>query len=190
MKTSLDPRHLKRQKIVQELFAWQAHPKNKLTQDKARAVSGNFGKIDKIISDCAPEWTIDKINPVDLAILRLAVYELCLEVSEPPKVVIDEAVELAKEFGGETSPAFINGALAKALFHQSRTLHFIANKLGADEKDLSATSNFYTDLNATELEMSDIVTILENDLHLAPPPSITAFKTVGQLLDYVEDHNE
>lgn len=190
MKTSLDPRHLKRQKIVQELFAWQAHPKNKLTEDKSRQISQNLPALDKIITTCAPEWTIEKINPIDLAVLRLAVYELCIEVTEPPKVVIDEAIELAKEFGGETSPGFINGALAKAMFHPSRTLHVLAGRLGIDDKDLIPTANFYIDLNATQLEMADIITVLENDLHLTPPPNIAAIKTVGQLLEYVEDHNE
>ena len=55
-------------------------------------------------------WPVDKLNKIDLAILRLAIYELeNLEV--PPKVVIDEAVELAKEFGSENSPSFVNGVL-------------------------------------------------------------------------------
>ncbi len=68
-------------------------------------------KIDKIIGKAAPEFPIDKINKIDLAILRLAVFELAIEKKEPPKVIIDEAIELAKEYGGETSPQFINGAL-------------------------------------------------------------------------------
>ena len=67
------------------------------------------------ITKAAPEYPIAKINRVDLAILRLAVYELLVEKREPPKVIIDEAVELAKEYGGETSPAFVNGALGKLI---------------------------------------------------------------------------
>lgn len=67
-------------------------------------------KIDKMIEDAAPAWPIDKLNRIDLAILRLAVYELENE-DTPPKVVIDEAVELAKEYGSESSSSFINGVL-------------------------------------------------------------------------------
>jgi len=55
-------------------------------------------------------WPVDKLNKIDLAILRLAIYELERKKT-PPKVIIDEAVELAKEFGGENSPSFINGVL-------------------------------------------------------------------------------
>ena len=67
--------------------------------------------IEKKIAVAAPEFSIDKINKTDLAILRLAVYELLVEKKQPPKVIIDEAIELAKEYGGDSSPAFINGAL-------------------------------------------------------------------------------
>ena len=73
-----------------------------------------FGKrkgIDKYIEKAAPEFPVEKINKTDLAILRLAIYEMMIEKKEPTKVIIDEAIELAKEYGGETSPQFINGAL-------------------------------------------------------------------------------
>ena len=72
-------------------------------------------KIDKTISDAAPEWPLEKVAKVDLAILRLAVYELLIVKSEPPKVIIDEAVELAKEFGNDSSGSFINGVLGTVL---------------------------------------------------------------------------
>lgn len=68
-------------------------------------------ELDRLIARAAPEWPIDKISKVDLAILRLAAYELMIEKKEPPKVVIDEAIELAKTFGNDLSPQFINGAL-------------------------------------------------------------------------------
>jgi len=71
--------------------------------------------IDEKITKIAPEYPIEKINKIDLAILRLAVYEMEIEKDKPPKVTVDEAIELAKEFGGETSPAFINGALGNLL---------------------------------------------------------------------------
>lgn len=67
-------------------------------------------KIDKKIQKAAPSWPVDRINRIDLAILRLAVYEL-LHEEAPNKVIIDEAVELAKEYGAEGSPGFVNGVL-------------------------------------------------------------------------------
>ena len=57
----------------------------------------------------------DKINKIDLAILRLAVYELLVEKTQPPHVIIDEAIELAKEYGNESSSSFVNGALGNII---------------------------------------------------------------------------
>jgi transcription antitermination protein NusB len=113
MKTPLDPRHKKRQKIVESLFKFDFHkqPINNFT--KTILLKRNF--IDKKIVAAAPEFSIDKINKVDLAILRLAVYELLVEKTQPVKVIIDEAVELAKEYGGDSSPSFINGALGNII---------------------------------------------------------------------------
>lgn len=70
--------------------------------------------LDTRISISAPQWPIDKLNRIDLSILRLATYEL-INTDTPPKVIIDEAVELAKEFGGESSPSFVNGVLGDIL---------------------------------------------------------------------------
>lgn len=71
--------------------------------------------IDERIRVAAPEWPIDKIAKIDLAVLRLAVFELTIEKKEPPKVVIDEAIELAKEFGNDHSWQFVNGVLGTIL---------------------------------------------------------------------------
>lgn len=109
MKTPLDPRHKKRQKIVENLFKIDFHKQPVDNYTKTILLKKNF--IDKKIETAAPEFSIDKINKVDLAILRLAVYELLIEKTQPVKVIIDEAVELAKEYGGESSPSFVNGAL-------------------------------------------------------------------------------
>ena len=68
-------------------------------------------EVDQKIQAAAPEWPIDKISKIDLAVLRLAVRELVFDTKEPPKVVIDEAVELAKSFGNEHSAKFVNGVL-------------------------------------------------------------------------------
>lgn len=108
-KNNLDPRHIKRQEIVQELFA-QSFTKQATLNPSTRSIIKKEKGINPLIAAAAPEWPIDKINKIDLAILRLAIYEL-LEKKEPIKVIIDEAVELAKEFGGESSPGFVNGVL-------------------------------------------------------------------------------
>lgn len=111
MKTALDPRHKKRQRLVEDLFKADFH-KQKIEKD-AKNILARIDFIDKSIQKAAPQFSIDKINKIDLAILRLAVFELLVEKKQPPKVIIDEAIELAKEYGGETSPSFINGALAQ-----------------------------------------------------------------------------
>jgi len=113
MKTALDPRHKNRQKAVEDLFKLEFHKQP--VGDVAKAVMENQEMIDGKISTAAPEFPIDKINKTDLAILRLATYELLIFKKEPPKVVVDEAIELAKEYGGENSPAFVNGALGKII---------------------------------------------------------------------------
>ncbi len=113
MKTSLDPRHKKRQKIVESLFKIDFH--KQIVNNNTKAVLTHKDFIDRKIESAAPEFSIDKINKVDLAILRLAIYELLIAKKEPPKVIIDEAIELAKEYGGETSPSFVNGALGNIL---------------------------------------------------------------------------
>ena len=109
MKTATDPRHLRRRNAIKFLFAESfTHQKN--IPELVLAIQKETKKINKIIIDSAPTWPIDKINKIDLAILHLAIYELKNE-DTPPKVVIDEAVELAKEFGSESSGPFVNGVL-------------------------------------------------------------------------------
>lgn len=101
MKTAFDPRHKKREAIIQKLFA--ASFRNR--------VPAKFKACDDLIAVAAPEWPLDKLNPLDLAILRLAVWELVIDKKAPVKVIMDEAIELAKSYGGETSPGFVNAVL-------------------------------------------------------------------------------
>lgn len=105
-----DPRHQKRRKIVQSLFAESFIKQPNSNEQDLIDIFNKKKEIDQEIIKAAPAWPIENINKVDLAILRLSVYEL-LEGEAPPKVVIDEAVELAKEFGAESSPSFVNGVL-------------------------------------------------------------------------------
>lgn len=79
-----------------------------------RTVEGTadfIAQIDQLVADAAPEWPLDQISVIDKSILRVAGYELLKSDEIPPKVAINEAVELAKTFGGENSSKFINGVL-------------------------------------------------------------------------------
>jgi N utilization substance protein B len=125
-------RHFSRQVAMQSLFEWdfneqvgdleQVAKRNSLAsalpkEDDAfmlalvRGVREHLAKIDEIIAESAPEWPIEQIMIVDRNILRLGIYELLFSDSVPPKVVINEAVELAKTFGGDASGRFVNGVL-------------------------------------------------------------------------------
>jgi N utilization substance protein B len=74
-------------------------------------VEKNLDALDKIITETAPEWPLDQITVIDRNILRLGIYELEFAKEVPPKVAINEAVELGKTFGGESSGKFVNGVL-------------------------------------------------------------------------------
>lgn len=129
-------RHLARSIAMQSLFEWDFNGKDpeKLAEviernkkefgpglDEEyefidRIIQGtveNLDKIDAIIEKAAPAWPIAQITAVDRAVLRLGLYELLFGAREevPPKVAINEAIELAKAFGGESSGKFVNGVL-------------------------------------------------------------------------------
>lgn len=82
-------------------------------QKKAQAVAEHIEKIDRLINEHTTGWKTTRMNKVDLTILRLAVYEMKWDDDVPVSVAINEAVELAKRFGGDESPSFINGVLAR-----------------------------------------------------------------------------
>lgn len=82
-------------------------------QSKVRAVEEKLEEIDTLLNEHTTGWKTSRMNKVDLTILRLAVYEMKWDEDVPVSVAINEAVELAKRFGGEESPSFINGVLAK-----------------------------------------------------------------------------
>ncbi len=113
----MDARHKKRIKLIQNLFSLTfnnndfknlPYPEEKKTFE----IIKEKDSIDKLISKYALKLPIQKLAKVDLSILRWAVFEL-KKRELPPKVVIDEAVELAKELGGQRSYAFINAVLGK-----------------------------------------------------------------------------
>ena len=126
-------RHLARTIAMQTLYQWDFNQADKATalnylkankeefapefddhgfmQDLISEVVDQQKKIDKYITKYAPEWPIDQITMVDRNILRIGVYELVFSKDVPSKVAINEAIELAKSFGGQASGKFVNGVL-------------------------------------------------------------------------------
>ena len=74
-------------------------------------VLDNKQRIDQLIGELAPEWPVEQIAVIDRNILRIAIFEILYAPDTPPKVAINEAVELAKLFGSDSSPRFVNGVL-------------------------------------------------------------------------------
>jgi N utilization substance protein B len=84
-------------------------------EELVKGVAQHEAELDEKLRPLAPEWPIDQIARMDRVILRMGLYELLYNADVPPKVVINEAVELAKAFGGDNSSKFINGVLGTAL---------------------------------------------------------------------------
>lgn len=123
-------RHLSRIIVLQTLYEWDFRPESDLPGliqlnidnfneaiDREfidRMVTGvieSVADLDAVIGSAAPEWPVEQIASIDKTILRMAIFELRHEQDTPPRVVINEAVELAKAFGGDNSSKFINGVL-------------------------------------------------------------------------------
>ncbi len=85
----------------------------KYISDKYNAIVEKLGEIDAILNELSTGWKTSRMNCVDLAILRVATYELRWDEDVPTGVAINEAVELAKKYSSDSGPAFINGVLAK-----------------------------------------------------------------------------
>ncbi|MBP7967483.1 transcription antitermination factor NusB [Candidatus Woesebacteria bacterium] len=126
-----DPRHERRVKIVQNIYAHLFYtsdqkviPPYKEVQDISQQILDQTPNIDAYIATHAPKYPVDKISKIDLSILRLAIFEILIEKKEPEKVIINEAVELAKELGNDRSYAFINavlGAILQAVTNEEPT---------------------------------------------------------------------
>ena len=80
-----------------------------------RGVTEHHGRIDDLLAEHSQGWTLSRMPAVDLAILRIAVYELLYSEDVPPAVAVDEAVELAKSLSTDNSPRFVNGVLGKLM---------------------------------------------------------------------------
>ncbi len=128
-------RHLSRSIVLQSLYEWDFFKKKRQELDEIvkknienfapgledekfiwhliKEINVNIKEIDEIIKIAAPEWPIEQIAIVDRNILRIGLYELLFgnKKEVPPKVAINESIELAKSFGGESSGRFVNGVL-------------------------------------------------------------------------------
>ncbi len=125
-------RHLARTIALQSLYEWdfnnQAGPIDvvfkrnvaefapaledaQFSEQLIKSVIANLAKLDAVIKQYAPEWPIEQITVIDRNVLRIGIYELQVDQEIPPKVAINEAIELAKTYGGPSSGKFINGVL-------------------------------------------------------------------------------
>lgn len=82
-------------------------------QEKYEKICENLPQIDETLNEASKGWKTSRMGKVELSILRLAVYEMRYDEDVPEKVAINEAVELAKKFGGNDAPSFVNGVLGK-----------------------------------------------------------------------------
>jgi N utilization substance protein B len=136
MKVKSDPRHFARKLALSSIFCWLFSEQDQigssllakeqmgmdvdktdleLAESISNGVKEHVSELDDVISKCAPEWPIDKISKIDLVILRISIYEILFSKNTPDKVAVDEAVELAKEFGNDTSSKFVNGVLGSVI---------------------------------------------------------------------------
>ncbi len=135
-----DPRHVARALALQNLFANLATGQTyvdlsdllqeldvevydqQLYQKIVDGVISSQQNIDPVIQKLAPAWPLEQIAPVDITLLRMGIWEAFISELTPHKVVINEMIELAKEFGGENTGPFVNGVLASLLNDQHKSL--------------------------------------------------------------------
>ena len=86
-------------------------------------------KLDQAIADYAPDWPLDQIAPIDRNILRIAFWEFGISQKTPVKVAINEAVELAKVYGSDAAPSFINGVLGSLAKHKNEIYQSVVKGL-------------------------------------------------------------
>lgn len=139
-------RHLSRSIVLQTLYEWdfskqdkdvkeifqrnlkllgEGLPNKEYSEELLDGILSQWDKLDKLILSGAPEWPLGQINIVDRNILRIGIFELLFADSKevPPKVAINECVELAKTFGGNSSRRFVNGVLGTVYREMEEVIH-------------------------------------------------------------------
>lgn len=178
-------RHLSRSIVMQTLFEWDFNGKNdslieemllrntkefapgmgdfSFMKNLTESIISKSGVLDEIIEKAAPDWPIERISAVDRNILRIGLFELLFaEKSEvPPKVAINEAIELAKTFGGENSGKFVNGVLGA-----------VYKEMGEPGKDEVSKKKNKTPIDLSKIPLDNLVGAIvyekrEDGLYLA-----------------------
>lgn len=145
-------RHLSRMIAMQTLYEWDFRAGSDVKEIEARNIAEYEGKcessfvnqivdgvvkekdsLEKIVDESAPEWPVDQISLIDKAILCMTIYELLHIIDVPPKVSINEAVELSKEFGGESSSKFVNGVLGTVYKKYEKEIESKIKKRGEND---------------------------------------------------------
>jgi len=160
----MSSRHLSRSIVMQSLYEWDFNGKKQEALEKIvnknikefgpgleddsfvrqlmKGVVSTISQLDQIIEKAAPEWPINQINIVDRNVLRIGLYEILYSKKEevPPKVAINEAIELAKNFGGESSGKFINGVLGTVFkeINEAEAAKELARNVPATTSEMSA----------------------------------------------------
>lgn len=146
-------RHLARTLALQTLFEWDFKNKDpkilediidynftvfapeysdhSFTDKLVKGVINNLKKIDAMIKKFAPQWPIEQITLVDRNILRIGIYEMVFDMDIPAKVAINESIEIAKAFGGESSGNFVNGVLG-SIFTEAKPVKKSEDKENGD----------------------------------------------------------
>ena len=149
-------RHLSRMIAMQTLYEWDFRDGSDLDSVKQRnieeyekdvdsnfvdyiveGVSGKMKELDEKIAASAQEWPLEQISLIDKTILRIAIFELLNSTNVPPKVAINEAVELSKQFGGENSSKFINGVLGTVYDNHNLDNKIVENLEPEEERKIN-----------------------------------------------------
>lgn len=152
-------RHLGRTIAMQSLFEWDFHggeqtiedilehnlaefaPKFddiEFTKSLVHGVLDNLDELNAMIDQYAPDWPLEQITIIDRNVLRIGMYELRLDKEIPPKVAINEAIELAKTFGGASSGRFINGVLGSIYRDMEKNGELKEKNRGKEKKEVDA----------------------------------------------------
>ena len=124
-------------KILTDRFEWLKIDES-LKEFISQIVSGvieNKQSLDEFIAAFAPEWPLDQVAIIDRNLLRIALWEIAIYKKTPLKVVVNEAVELAKKYGAEGSPRFVNGVLGALIDNMAEIK--LSLEIGQDEDEIS-----------------------------------------------------